>query len=390
MPTPHHDPFDISLAELRRRTSAKWSLVEPDVLPAWVAEMDVRLAPAVAQALHAAIDISDSGYAGDASAALSAMVDFHRDRFGWSIDQSQVRTFSDVHVAAVIIVRHLLEQLGPENNGVIITPPVYNSFYMWMPEAGARVVEVPLLEPERGGRFDLAGFEAAMSAGAKILLLSSPHNPTGRVFTRDELAELAALAHRHDVIVIADEIHAPLTFPGTDFVPWMTVSPEAREVGIWVGSASKSWNLAGFKAAFVYTERENVYPADRTPENTWGAGLFGLISAEAAYRDSRDWLDDVRAGLAKNATLLGRLLGEHLPEVGYHPPEASYLAWLNVAALDLGPNPTQTLLDEGRIFVSPGPIFGASTDWIRLNIGTSPTHVREYVARIAAVVANRR
>jgi cystathionine beta-lyase len=189
------------------------------------------------------------------------------------------------------------------------------------------------------------------------------------------------------VWVIADEIHAPLVLPGATHVPWLELSDAARSCGFALTSASKAFNLAGLKAALLVTASERTRAAaDRLPALAEHAGLLGVLASEVAFSDADDWLDAVLIQLDANRTLLGRLLAEQLPEVRWTPPQASYLAWLDCRALDLGDDPAAVFLDRGRVALAPGVNYGPQSGkgHVRLNFGTSAELVGDMVQRMIA------
>ena len=381
-------PFDLTLEDMRTHRSAKWSRVPDDVLPAWTAEMDVRTAPAIAAALHTAVERSDFGYAGAPGPVVDAFAGFARDVWGWETTGTPGRTrlFADVGQG----VKETLRGLCAPGDGVILNPPVYLSFYPWLRGIGLEPVEVPMLDVESGGRMDLPGMERALAAGAKVVLLCSPHNPLGYVYPADELAAVAELAAAHGAVVVSDEIHAPLVHPGSpqQFVPFLTVSDTAREVGIALHSPSKAWNTAGLKLAVGVTATAGRWPDSLSPSLDWSPSILGQYAAIAAYAESRDWLATTTAELEARTQALPALLAEHLPGVRYHPGRASYLAWLDCRDLGLGDDPAATFLERGRVLLSPGPDFGATGEgFARLNIGTSAELMTEAVRRMAAALA---
>lgn len=352
------------------RGSAKFTTYPPDVLPAWVAEMDFPLADPIKAALRSAIDNDDTGYLGPRHDGLTeAFVGFAERRLGWTVDPRQVAVATDVMVA----VEELLQVLTSPGDGVIVNPPVYPPFFADVAHARRRVVEVPL---RADFSLDLEGIEAAFAAGARALLLCNPHNPTGRPATRSELSAIAAAADTHDAWVIADEIHGPLVFGDAEFVPWVTVSSR----GASLTSASKAFNLAGLKLGLIVSEHVSRLP----PGLHWRTGYLGAVAAEAAFTDGDAWLDETLATIASNHALLASLLPRG---IGYTPPAASFLAWLDCRATGLGDDPAAAFLQRGRVALSRGLDFGArGAGFARLNVGTTPELVEEAIRRLEAAL----
>ena len=203
------------------------------------------------------------------------------------------------------------------DSGVIVMPPIYPPFFEIVPEAGGRVVEVPLTHDDAGWRLDLAGIEAALGAGATAILLCHPHNPLGLVHADADLAALAELAAAHGATVISDEIHAALVYPGVGFTPFLDVSDTARQVGIAAHSASKAFNIAGAKCAMsvVASEPMRALIARQPEEVRYRTSILGRAATEAAFTDGDDWLDDTLARIVANRDLLDRLVAERLPGV---------------------------------------------------------------------------
>lgn len=369
---------ELPLARLRRRRSAKWARYPEDVLPAWVAEMDFPLAEPVERALAEAVALGDTGYAAPAELGLGeAFAEFAAARLGWRPDPAAVRPAPDV----VGAIAHLLGEIAAPGDRVVITPPVYHPFFSVIAELGCEVAEAPLV----AGRLDPERIERHFAAGAVALVLCSPHNPTGGTPSRAELAAVAEAAARHGAWVLADEIHAPLTLPGTEHVPFLTVSEAAAECGVALCSASKAFNVAGLGCAQIVTASAAAAElVARLPAGATHCGHLGAIAAVAAFREGGPWPDEVLAVLDHNRGLLAGLLTEQLPAVVYEPPAAGYLAWLGLGALGLGEDPAEPLLVRGRVALSPGPSFGRQgAGFARLNLGTAPALVEEAVGRIA-------
>jgi cysteine-S-conjugate beta-lyase len=363
------------LPKLRRRRSSKWATYPPDVLPAFVAETDVELAPPVREALIEAVELGDMGYT-EPAGLYEAFAGFAQRRFGWAPDPARIRLMPDVMAAIVELLRVLTEP----GDGVVVATPAYPPFFDGVPEAGRRVVEVPLADRE----LDLDGIDAALAGGARALLLASPHNPTGRVLDRATLEAVAEIADRHGALVLSDEIHAPLTLPGATHTPLAALGDRNAVV---ITSASKAFNLAGLKCAVAVACCDEVAAElDRLPEEVgYRAGILGVIASQAAFERGDAWLDELLAALDANRARLGELLAEQLPEVRYTPPEASFLAWLDCRPLNLGDEPAATFLERGRVALEPGLRFGAAgRGFARLNFGCSADVLEEAVRRMAA------
>jgi cysteine-S-conjugate beta-lyase len=365
----------ISLAQLRRRRSAKWRRFPPDVLPAWVAEMDFPLAPVVKRALGEAVEADDCGYAWPEDLGL-AFSEFAARRLGWEVEPASVVPSSDV-VSAISAVLAVLAQPG---DAIVVNTPVYHPFFSIVADGGYRLAEAPLED----GRLDVEAIETRFAEGAVALLLCNPHNPAGSVPTATELQAVAAAAERHGAWVLADEIHAPLVFPDCTHVPFLTVSEEAAARGIAFCSASKAFNVAGLGCAQIIASSPAAATlVGRLPAGATHCGHFGLIATLAAYAGGAAWLDGILAVLGHNRRLLAHLLEAQLPEVGYRQPEAGYLAWLDLRELSLGDDPAEQILERGRLALSPGLQFGPQgAGFARLNFGTAPTLVIEAVERL--------
>jgi cystathionine beta-lyase len=368
------------------RRSEKWRAYPEDVLPLWVAEMDTPLAPPIRAALHDAVELGDTGYVHPA-ALPQAFAEFCLGRFGWVVEPERCAVVPDVMIG----IQAVLRAVTAPGSGVLINPPVYPPYYSFVTQLDRRVVESPLvLEPDGRWRLDLDRLEADFArTDVSAYLLCNPHNPTGLVLARDELCAIAELAERHNVVVLADEIHGPLVYPqGAVFVPFLSLADEvggaARAYAF--GSASKAWNLPGLKAAVAVAGPEADPDLGVLPEELlFGAGLLGVLASEVALREGVPWLDALLVGLDANRILLGRMLAEALPEVGYVPPDSTFLAWLDCRALHLGDDPAAVFLRHGRVALNAGPTFGAAgRGFVRLNFATSPQILAEAVERMAA------
>lgn len=377
-----HPLRELTLADLRRRTSVKWRQYEPDVLPLWVAEMDVRLAAPIAEAVTAAVAEGDTGYPAGTGYA-EAFADFAAQRWSWQgLDASRAVLAADVMTGVVEAIRLVSAPGDP----VVINPPVYPLFWQFLEHAGRSVVEAPLGED---GRLDLDSLEAGfIRAGADhravTYLLCNPQNPTAVAHTAAELAGVAALAEAYAVRVVVDEIHGPLVPYG--FVPYLTIPGSSNAFA--VTSASKAWNLAGAKAALVVGGEDTADDLRRLPAIVAdGAGHLGVIAHTAALRDGVPWLDALQADLADNRAQLAALLHDLLPEVRWARGDATYLAWLDCRDLGLGDDPAAVFFERGRVALSSGRPFGAAgVGHVRLNFATTPEILTAAVTRMAVTI----
>jgi cysteine-S-conjugate beta-lyase len=393
---------ELTLAQLRLRTSMKWRAHPADVLPLWVAEMDVNVVPTVAGALRKAIDNGDTGYP-CGTALAEAVSKFASKRWQWhDLEVSRTAIVPDVMLGVVEVLRLVTDR----GDVVIVNPPVYAPFYAFVSHDGRRVIEAPL---DVDGRIDLGALEKAFTGAraragkdAKVAyLLCNPHNPTGSVHTVDELRTVAELARRFDVRVVSDEIHAPVVLSGSRFTPYLTVP--GAENAFALTSASKAWNLSGLKAALAIAGPEAAADLHRMPEEvSHGPSHLGVIAHAEAFRTGADWLDLLLRGLDENRTLLGDLLAEHLPSVKYQWPQGTYLAWLDCRELgfdeDLADGlavvgdlsgPARWFLDHARVALSSGHVFGTGgAGHVRLNFATSRAVLTEAISRMGRALAN--
>ena len=375
----------LPLSQLQKRRSAKWREFPSDVLPLPVAEMDFEIAKPIRDVLEEMIKGSDTGYLGPIPELGVNLAKFSKARWGWEIDPEQVFTATDVGVGMVEMARTVVNP----GDLIMINSPVYHNMNNWITELKCKSYDAPLTKTGLHYTIDLNAIERGYAAGVKAHFLCNPHNPVGTVFTRDELAELAELAKKYDVTVFSDEIHAPLTYDAKNFVPFLAVSEIAREVGICVTAASKSWNLAGLKCATVITAHPKQQErAKSMPEAVhFRASLFGAVASATAY-ECVDWLDSAIETFESNRKYLNNLLTQSLPAVGYRVPDFSYLAWLDLSGLNLGENPAQVLLEKGKLALNAGITFGPeSGSFVRLNFATGEEMLDEAVSRIASCLS---
>ena len=371
-----------SLDRLRKRQSEKWRAYPADVLPSFVAEMDFDPAEPIIETIQAALALGDTGYPhkgqlGEAFAAFAAK------RLRWAADPDMVFPVPDVMTG----IAEMAQALTPPGSAIVINPPVYPPFFFRLGFTGRRIAQAPLGR-DAAGRYDLdpeALDQALAAEDVSAYLLCNPHNPTGRVWSRQQLLTVADICQRRGVILLADEIHAPLVLPGAEHVSVLSLDHEMTQRSIVFTSASKGWNIAGLKCGIaVAGTPEHARVLTERLEALLASNL-GVLANVAAFTDGLPWLDAVLRQLDENRQVLAGLLAERLPGVGYVPPEASFLAWLDCRALRLGDNPAAEFLARGRVALGRGPDFGTEGNgFVRLNMGTSPELIGAAVDRMAA------
>ncbi len=373
-----------SLEELRKRHSTKWRDFAPDVLPLPVAEMDFEIAQGVRDLLIGMLEKSDTGYLGPIPELGDSLAAFMKGRWNWEVDKKQIFTATDVGVGMVEMARMIVQP----GDSIVVNGPVYHNFFNWINELKCKTVDAPMKKDGMHYTLDLEAIEVAYRGGAKIHFLCNPQNPTGTVHTRAELEAIAELAKKYGVVVFSDEIHAPLTYDSKGFIPFLSVNDTARDVGVCITAASKSWNLAGLKCATIITHSEKMLAvANSMPLAVhYRASLFGAFAAAKAYQ-STEWLDACLATLDENRKFVKAELDKKLPMVGYRIPDVSYLAWLDVTALNLGDDPAKALIERAKVAFNAGSAFSKQhKNFVRLNFGTSQEIISEAISRMANVL----
>ena len=395
----HAHPYDsITREQIEQYGSLKWTAY-PGAAGAWIAEMDFGVAPAIREA-YLSVDARDLyGYAPAELVAdmQQATADFYRDSYGWNVDPAMIAPLPDV-LAGLSAAINLFT---PPGSKVVVPTPAYMPFLDLPTVAGREIVEVPLIrrlgaaQGEGSWEFDYQALDAALAAAGPdgtsggLLIMCNPHNPIGKVYTREELARIAEIVDRHGAVVFNDEIHAPLVYAGNEHINYPTVSAAAAQHTVTATSHSKSFNTPGLKCAqliFSNPAHLRIWEQKGTFLSK-GASNPGLLCAVAAYRDSRDWLADTRDYLSGNIDALGELLAEHLPQVGYIRPQGTYLAFLDMSALGLPGSPQQFFLDNAHIALTDGRLCGViGENHARLNLGTPRPILTQIIRDMAQAV----
>jgi cysteine-S-conjugate beta-lyase len=376
-------PFETPTEQqLRERGSVKWTAF-PDAVGAFVAEMDFGVPPVVRDALHAEIDAARTGYLPSAmSRALAeATAAWSADRYGWAVPPERIQPVADVLTGLDLV----LQRYSDPTKAVIVPTPAYMPFLLIPQRSGREIIEVP--SPQVDGRYelDLDGIARAFEAGADTLVLCNPWNPVGRVLSREELVALSEVVDRFGGRVYSDEIHAPLVLGDAVHVPYASVNDVAAGHTITGISASKAFNLPGLKCAqLVFSNDADATRYDEVAGLVaHGASGFGVAANTAAYREGGPWLDAVRDYLNASAALVGDLLAERLPQVGYRAPEGTYIGWIDLRALDLGDSPATAIRERAGVALTDGAACGeAGRGFVRLILATPQPVLRDVIDRL--------
>lgn len=380
--------FELDAERVRNRPGIKWGREGPDVLAAWVADMDVELPAVVLDAVRERIDSGGLGYDfyDQPIPVLRVFAKRMGEAFGWQVDPLDVVRVHDVIQGLELAITYCTEP----GDGVIFQTPAYPPFFSSVEGHGRRVVPNPLIRHDDSWRLDLDHFESVASApDVTAVILCQPHNPCGMVLDADNIAAVIDIAERHDLVVISDEIHCDLVYAPRRHIPVASVSELATERTVTVTAATKSFNMAGLRMAFLHSASSRYGPIiKKIPKRLIGGiGILGQVATIAGWTEALDWLDELVAGLDANRHLLGELLAERLPEVRYRPPDATYLAWLDCTELGLGDDPASVFLGRGRVYLNSGLDFGPEgAGHVRLNFATAPAMLDEATARMAKAI----
>lgn len=355
----------------RHTNSYKWdTATEEDVLPMWVADMDFRTAPPVVEALRKRVEHGIFGYTQVPPAYYEAITNWFTRRHGWQIDKGWIIYTSGVVPALSAIIKALTSP----GDRVLVQTPVYNCFFSSIRNNGCEVVDNPLIYTNRTYHIDFTNLERlAAHPKVKLMLLCNPHNPAGRVWTRQELTRLGEICLRNNVIVVADEIHCELVYPGYTYTPFASISKTFLMNSVTCTSPSKAFNLAGLQIANIISANEDVRMRINKAINineVCDVNPFGVEALIAAYNDGEEWLEELKHYLADNYSYLKEYFNEHLPQFPVVILEGTYLVWVNCSILQQPSKEiVETLLKEEKLWVNEGGMYGeAGKNFIRINI----------------------
>lgn len=360
------------------------------VLPMWVADMDFRCPPAVLKALGDLVTHGVFGYSAKTDDYVQAVCDWFRRRQGWDVQPDWLSTAPGVVPTLNVIVRAFTQP----GDRVIVQRPVYYPFFRVTANNGCEVVSNTLILGDDGYRMDLDDLEdKARDPKAKLLILCSPHNPIGKVWGPEELTAVAEICARHGVIVVADEIHSDLMFPGVRFTPFATLGETAEQNTIVCTAPSKTFNLAGLHTSNIFIPNPDLrarfaetYAAHSLP----GMSPFGITATIAAYTGGEAWLEEAMRYIAVNADRLIAFFGQEVPRIRAFRPEGTYLQWFDCRGLGLDKDQLEDLmLNKAKVYFDEGYIFGAEGEGFeRINLACPRSVLDQALVRIRDAVGN--
>lgn len=360
--------FDTPI-DRRATESTKWRAFPPDVLPMFVADMDFRSPEPVVRALVERAAHGVFGYPIEPPELRPAILERLERLYGWRVAPEAVVFLPGV-INGFNLACHAVASPG---EAILIQTPVYQPFFGVAKNAGLLRQENELLLAEDGSyNIDLDAFEAAISPATRMFLLCNPHNPVGRVYRREELARMAEICLRHNVVICSDEIHGDLVYRGHRHLPVAALDDEIAQHTITLMAPSKTYNIAGLDCSFaVIPNPELRMKVEKARQGmVGGVNLFGLIAAKAAYLEGQPWLDDLLVYLEGNRDLVYEFTRDHLPGVRMAKPEGTYLAWLDCRQVNTSSQPCEYFLKVGRVALSDGAGFGRRAErFVRLNFG---------------------
>ena len=376
------------LTQRNHTASLKWDGIESifgvkDALPMWVADMDFMAPPSVLEALQKRIAHGIFGYSLQTDSYFQAIIDWMKRRHQWDIEKDWIVYTPGVVPALSMIV----QAFSDPGDKVIIQTPVYPPFYQVVKNHGRELIENPLHLVDGEYTMDLAQLEAQIDDRVKMLILCSPHNPVGRVWTKEELVPLSELCARRNILVISDEIHADLLFDKGSHTPYAVLSEEARNQSIICTAPSKSFNIAGLHTSNMIIPNPDIRSKLVEELQKYALGSispFGLIATEAAYNEGEEWLDECLLYIQGNMEYVIHYIKEHIPELQVTMPEATYLLWIDFRKLGMSSEELSSfMLNKARIACNNGIAFGQTAEgYMRMNVGCQREIVEEAMQRL--------
>ncbi|WP_404454013.1 MalY/PatB family protein [Oceanobacillus kapialis] len=383
--------FDI-LHNRKNTRSVKWDMLQPvfqteDVLPMWVADMDFMAPEAVNNAIIDRARHGIYGYTIVDQAVKGTIEKWIKERHDWQIDQGWL-SFSP----GVVTSLHMaIQAFTNVDDKVLIQTPVYTPFYKVVESHNRQVVKNPLVYENNTYHIDFADFEAKIQDGVKAFILCSPHNPVGRVWTKEELTKLADICMKHNVLIISDEIHCDLVFPEKKHIPIASLSEDIANQTITCMAPSKTFNLAGLQASYVVTpdkEKRKKLEEHFSKQGAHMLNIMGNSALEAAYSHGGPWLDELLEVLEDNKNYVKKMFAEHASQLKVIDSEGTYLLWIDCSSLGMDHKALKKfMIEKARVGLNTGIEYGEEgKHFMRMNIGCPKATVEEGVHRIIQAI----
>lgn len=391
-------PVDFDTVPNRRGTNcfkydfAREMGMPEDVLPLWVADMDFPTAPAVLERLHALAEHGIFGYTGVKDAYFSAVHNWYAQRFGWETQRSWLVTTPGVVFAIAIAIRAFTQK----GDAILIQQPVYYPFANKVTENDRKLAVNPLVLKNGRYEMDFADMERKIADNhVKMLLLCSPHNPVGRVWTKEELLRVGEICQKHGVLVVSDEIHADFTYAGHTHRVFASVKSEFADFTITCTAPSKTFNLAGLQNSNIFIPNRQLRHAYKKELSACGCGgtnCMGMAACQAAYEAGAGWLEQLKQYLAGNLAYVRQFLREKLPDIALVEPEGTYLVWLDLRKLGLTEQQQrQLIVQDAKLWLDTGTLFGQDGEGFeRINIACPRATIEQAMQRLERAVHKTR
>ena len=375
--------FD-SLLQRRGSDSTKWDSLKrdfgrDDLMPFWVADMDFPVLPEIVEALSKrSTEGQTFGYTFAGQDYFNSVIAWNKTRHGLDLEKDEIIPVPGV----VTAIAALLLKVTKEEDKVVINPPVYTPFFQVIKDMNRQLVLSPLIQKDGKYIIDFADLEEKFRHGASLYLMCSPHNPVGRVWTKEELEQVTQLCRKYNVLLVSDEIHGDIVFSGHTHIPILNVCPEA----IAISAPSKTFNIAGLKSSTILVKEPNIKKKVQEAIDCLHLypNLFAYEATKAAYQYGAEWLKELNVYLEENARFTVEYLKEHLPQVVAYVPEGTYLMWLDFSVFGLSDQELESrMINIAQVALNSGMEYGKGYgQFMRLNIGAPRFYLEEGLKHI--------
>jgi len=358
-----------------------------NLLPLWVADMDFETPDFIQKAMQKRLDHPVNGYTYFSDEFYSSFINWMEKRHQFSVEKSWLKVTPGVLTGLSLAIMGFTKP----GEKIIIQPPVYQPFFQLVESANRVLVENDLIFENGTYRMDFEALDACIDNETKMIIISNPHNPIGRVWTKEELTQLVEICEKHNIIILADEIHSDIIFKPNTYTPIASISEYAKNNSLTFVAPSKTFNIAGLATSLVIIpskDKNKEFSALSSRFHVFGASVFGSVACEAAYTHGEKWLDQLLVYLRSNVEMVKTYFSEHLPSVRVIEPEGTYLLWLDFSGLKLADDKLhRILIEKAEVALNKGVSFGVKGEhFMRLNIGSPQAIILEGLERIVSAL----